>query len=366
MHPFTPKLRTPKFEFELASGLGSGWALGLGLGLWFVYPFTPKLCSPKLEFKLTSGLWSGLALGLGFVYPLTPKPHTPPFWLVSLCSNHAALDGKVGRERRLEGGAPRAGVGPSGLSSGRGWGAAWEGGVSVQSRGRVGKVALLAFLPAPPFPAGCYPCPAPSGGISSVPLLPDLTATFLWGWVWGFGAGEGVLSAPSPHPTRLCPGAGHDCLPPGCGPHGADPPVASRGLCGVMGGGSPPLGRLLARCLPPLALDRSASAGRRSSAALGLLCGRQSPPHALRASGLAPNPASPRVPRLSCLVLSPSRLLTSVVSLARLAPRFLSEPLPSALGGRGRRVPGARVGDPGGWGERSWVGGAAVWVEIFF
>ena len=115
-----------------------------------------------------------------------------------------------------------------------------------------------------------------------------------------------------------------------------------------MGGGSPPLGRLLARCLPPLALDRSASAGRRSSAALGLLCGRQSPPHALRASGLAPNPASPRVPRLSCLVLSPSRLLTSVVSLARLAPRFLSEPLPSALGGRGRRVPGARVGDPGG------------------
>lgn len=120
------------------------------------------------------------------------------------------------------------------------------------------------------------------------------------------------------------------------------------GLCGVMGGGSPPLGRLLARCLPPLALDRSASAGRRSSAALGLLCGRQSPPHALRASGLAPNPASPRVPRLSCLVLSPSRLLTSVVSLARLAPRFLSEPLPSALGGRGRRVPGARVGDPGG------------------
>lgn len=164
----------------------------------------------------------------------------------------------------------------------------------------------------------------------------------------GLGQGRGCSARPRPTPRAFAPGAGHDCLPPGCGPHGADPPVASRGLCGVMGGGSPPLGRLLARCLPPLALDRSASAGRRSSAALGLLCGRQSPPHALRASGLAPNPASPRVPRLSCLVLSPSRLLTSVVSLARLAPRFLSEPLPSALGGRGRRVPGARVGDPGG------------------
>ena len=63
-------------------------------------------------------------------------------------------------------------------------------------------------------------------------------------------------------------------------------------------------GRLLARRLPPLALDWSASAGRRSSAALGLPRGRQAPPHALRASGLAPNPPSPRVPRLSCPVLS--------------------------------------------------------------
>ncbi|CAM9146957.1 unnamed protein product [Rangifer tarandus platyrhynchus] len=52
-----------------------------------------------------------------------------------------------------------------------------------------------------------------------------------------------------------------------CRPHSADPPVASRGLCGVTDGGSPSRDRLPARRVPPLALDLSASAGRRSSAA---------------------------------------------------------------------------------------------------
>ncbi|XP_043342703.1 proline-rich receptor-like protein kinase PERK10 [Cervus canadensis] len=46
-------------------------------------------------------------------------------------------------------------------------------------------------------------------------------------------------------------------------PHSADPPVASCGLCGVTAGGSPSLGRLPARRVPPLALDLFASAGRR-------------------------------------------------------------------------------------------------------
>lgn len=182
-------------------------------------------------------------------------------------------------------------------------------------------------------------CPSSARPHRHVPLRLGLR-------VWGRGGGAQRAPAPPHAPLPLAPAT--TAFLPAVDLMARILRSHLGGLCGVMGGGSPPLGRLLARCLPPLALDRSASAGRRSSAALGLPRGRQAPPHALRASGLAPNPASPRVPRLSCLVLSPSRLLTSVVSLARLAPRFLSEPLPSALGGRGRRVPGARVGDPGG------------------
>ena len=77
----------------------------------------------------------------------------------------------------------------------------------MQSRGRVEKAALLrlpARPSAPPSPAGRHPCPAPGGVVSGVSLPLNLPATFLRGWVRGFGAGEEVLSAPPPHPTRLC------------------------------------------------------------------------------------------------------------------------------------------------------------------
>ena len=180
----------------------------------------------------------------------------------------------------------------------------------VQSGGRVGKAALL-LLPARPSIAGRAPqhlCPAPGGVVSGVPLPPDLPATFPRGWIRGLGAGKGCSARPRPTPRTFSRGAGHDYLPPRRGPQGPDPQVASRGLCGVTGGGSPSRGRLPARSLLPVALGRSVSAGRRSSAALGLPRGRQAPPHALRASGLPPNPSR------GCLVWF-SRTLTSVVSL---------------------------------------------------
>ena len=114
-------------------------------------------------------------------------------------------------------------------------------------------------------------------------------------WARGFGGGvRGVApqAPPAPTPTRpYARGAGHDCLPPvnGRGPRGADPPVASGGLCGVTGGGSPSRVRL--PC-PAASRGRPASAGRRSSAALGLP--RRSPG------------ASPRLPSLGAVSRSPS------------------------------------------------------------
>ena len=74
--------------------------------------------------------------------------------------------------------------------------------------------------------------------------------------------------------------------------------------------------------------------------------GRQAPPHAFRASGLSPAPRPPPPPRLLRPSVRLSRpLFASPVprtcALARLAPSFPSEPLPSALGGGvGGRVPG--------------------------
>ena len=86
--------------------------------------------------------------------------------------------------------------------------------------------------------------------------------------------------------------------------------------------------------------------------------GRQAPPHAFRASGLSPAPRPPPPPRLLRPSVRLSRpLFASPVprtcALARLAPSFPSEPLPSALGGGvGGRVPGnagAGRGPPPRW-----------------
>ena len=178
----------------------------------------------------------------------------------------------------------------------------------------------------------------------------------------GSGRGRGCSARPHPIPTRLCPWRRPRLPSP-------RPRTSGRGFSGRVSRAVRPDGWRLPAA-GPLACPSPPAAGpglvclSRSSAALGLPRGRQAPPHALRASGLAPNPPSPRVPRLSCPVLSP---LTSVVSLARLAPRCLSEPLPSALGGGGRRMPGG-VGRGPRWlrGEVGGVGGAAVRVELFF
>ena len=169
-------------------------------------------------------------------------------------------------------------------------------------------------------------------------------------WARGFGEGVAPQAPPAPTPTRpYARGAGHDCLPPvnGRGPRGADPPVASGGLCGVTGGGSPSRVRLpcpaASRRRPWAGLPRPV-VGRPPLWACR--AGRQAPPHAFRASGLSPAPRPPPPPRLLRPSVRLSRpLFASPVprtcALARLAPSFPSEPLPSALGGGvGGRVPG--------------------------
>ena len=178
----------------------------------------------------------------------------------------------------------------------------------------------------------------------------------------GSGRGRGCSARPHPTPRSFARGAGHDCLPPGRGPHGADPPVASRGLCGLTGGGSPPRGPLA--CPSPPAAGPGLVCLSRSSAALGLPRGRQAPPHALRASGLAPNPPSPRVPRLSCPVLSPSHFCRVPCPLGATLPFGASSLCPWWWGekdawGRGQGTPVVE-------GRGRGVGGAAVRVELFF
>ena len=164
-----------------------------------------------------------------------------------------------------------------------------------------------AFPPAPPAPLCLHPRPGTPPllplalwRVSGVPIPSDLPATFPRWWVRRLGGG--CSARPHPTPCAFARGAGHDCLPPGHRSQGADPRVASRGLCGLTGGGSPPRGRVPLRRFPPLALDRSASSVVRCA---GPATRRQAPPHAVRASGLAPNP---RLPRLPCPVLSPSHL----------------------------------------------------------
>ena len=184
----------------------------------------------------------------------------------------------------------------------------------------------------------CLQCPSSARPHRHVPLRLGLR-------VWGRGGGAQRAPAPPHAPLPLAPAT--TAFLPAVDLMARILRSHLGGLCGVMGGGSPPLGRLLARCLPPLALDRSASAGRRSSAALGLPRGRQAPPHAVRASGLAPNPASERLPRLSCPVLSPSHLCRVPCPLGATLPVGAPSLCPWWWGEKGAWHAGACRG-PGG------------------
>ena len=180
----------------------------------------------------------------------------------------------------------------------------------------------------------------------------------------GPGRGRGCSARPHPTPRSFARGAGHDCLPPGRGPHGADPPVASRGLCGLTGGGSPPRG--------PLACPSPPAAGP------GLVClGRSS---VVRCSGPAARSpgASPRPPSLGACSQPPFPTRPAAVLSGSLALSLLSCPLPAwrhaafrslvplpwVVGGEGGL--GRGQGTPVVAGRGRGVGGAAVRVELFF
>ena len=219
----------------------------------------------------------------------------------------------------------------------------------------MGKTALLrlparpAGPSAPPSPAGrpatLAPCPVASSLVSL--FRPTFPPRSLEVGSEGRGCGGRCSARPHPTPRAFARGAGRGCLTPGHRPHGADPRVASRGLFGLTGGGSPPRGRVPVRhlpCWPWTGLPRPV-VGRPLRWACRAVARRLPTPSEPR--GLLPIP--PLHASRGCLVRF-SRPLISVVAPARLAPRFPSEPLPSALGGGGRRVPGtrARVGGPGG------------------
>ena len=242
--------------------------------------------------------------------------------LLGLSSTLAAPDGKV-REGKTSG-RRRAPGGRSGLVAFPvvgDEGPCEKVGGAVQSGGRVGKAALLRLCP----------CPAPGGAVSCVPLPSDLPATFPRGWARGLG---GRVCSAHPHPTARAfgRGSGHGGLPPSRGPYGADPQVASCGLCGVTAGGFPPRGCVPAHSLPPLeggswsGLPRPVvgrpllwacrAVARRlptPSEPRGFL---PTPPAAVLSGSLALSPLS--CP-WSCLVLSPSHLCRVPASVA---PRF--------------------------------------------
>lgn len=184
---------------------------------------------------------------------------------------------------------------------------------------------------------------------------------------WG-GEGVGSASSPRPHPTpRAFRPWRRPRLPPptkAADPRGADPPVASGGLCGVAGGGSPSRGRL--PC--PAASRRRPWAGLPRPVA-----GRPSVCRSGPAAPVARRLASPRLPSLGAFsrpVPHPPRLPRPSVRFSR--PVFASPvPLtrvPCPLGAQlpvgapslrprwwcvgGGRVPGnagSGRGPPSGW-----------------
>ena len=260
-------------------------------------------------------------------------------------------------ERRLEGTPPQA-VGSGGLPGVPGRGAAREGEGWRAEAGVGWERRLSAFLLAPPrrplrtsVPGRGRPATLPHVASSPVSLFPpDFPATSLE--VGLEVSGGGMLRAPPPHTTGLRPWRRSRLPFP-------RPRTAWRGSSGRVsravwrdGWRLPVAGPLaLPRRLPPPALDRSASAGRRSSAALGLPRGRQAPPHALGASGLCPLHAS-RGFLSGSLSLSPLYLCRVPYQLGATLPVGALS-LPSV------------VGEPGGGclGTRAWVGALVVGEE---
>lgn len=139
---------------------------------------------------------------------------------------------------------------------------------------------------------------------------------------WG-GEGVGSASSPRPHPTpRAFRPWRRPRLPPptkAADPRGADPPVASGGLCGVAGGGSPSRGRL--PC--PAASRRRPWAGLPRPVA-----GRPSVCRSGPAAPVARRLASPRLPGLGAFsrpVPHPPRLPRPSVRFSR---PVLASPVP--------------------------------------
>ena len=219
-----------------------------------------------------------------------------------------------------------------------------------------------AFPPVPPAPPRLHPrlgtpplLPLAWWRVSGVPIPPDLPATSPRCWVRRAQRAPTLLHAPLPVAPATT-----------AFPLATDRRARILGSrlqgSGLTGGGSLPRGRVPVRRFPPLALDRSASAGRRLSAALGLPRGRQAPPHARPPgpSGLPPTPA-PNHASCGCLsgslaLSAPAPLPLSCVPLpawrhaSRRSPPF---PLPSVVVGGGcpgtrARVRGAPVDGVGG------------------
>ena len=229
----------------------------------------------------------------------------------------------------------------------------------MQSRGRVGKAALLrlpARPSAPPSPAGRHPCPAPGGVVSGVPLPPDHPATFFRGWVREFGAGEWVLSARPPHPTRLCPWRRPRLPPP-------RPRTSWRGSSGRVSravrrdGWRLPAAGPLACPSPPAAGPRlvclSRSSVVRCSGPAARSPGASPRPPSLGACSQAPFPTRPAAVLSGSLALS---LLSCPLPAWRHAPFRSPFPLPVGVGGEGclGRGQGTPVveGRGRGWGVR--------------
>lgn len=204
----------------------------------------------------------------------------------------------------------------------------------MQSAGRLGETALLRLparpsilgrAPPPPLPRARWRrlrCPSSARPPRQVPSRLGPRGGVGWGVVVG-GAQRAPTPPRAPRPRR------RPWLP------SPQPQTAQRGSSGRVlravrrDGWRLPVAGPLACPTRPAAGPGPVCLSRPSSAALGLPRGRQTPPHALRASGLAPGHPSPRLARLSCV--SPSHLCRVP---ARLAPRFPSS-LPLVVEGGG-------------------------------